>query len=233
MSRANSGAAATNLVLLSIVMVPIPGSTFAIVPSAPRVSENAMMAPPCRTAGRVQRCSRTVSSATMRSGTALTRSMPSYLANGRGSSLNRARRSIVSLPRVLLNSTGVARRTCARGAMQVDPSMLTSLLGGGVGSFRTLLLGPTRRGRSTSHNTEPPASSYSLRAFCFAHRRFCARLIFFRAAADILRRFRRPWSITAAGSDDTSIVVGRRDRLRAVRCGNVLTSEAISALSSS
>jgi len=67
-------------------------------------------------------------------------------------------------------------------------------------------------------------------AFCFAHRRFCARLIFRRAAADILRRLRRGLSIVEAGSDDISILVRFR---RLDKSGKLLTRVAISAFSSS
>jgi hypothetical protein len=77
---------------------------------------------------------------------------------------------------------------------------------------------------------------YDFFAFCFAHRRFCARLIFCRAAADIFRRLRGRVSITAAGSADTSILLRRlrvAPRVGDDKCGKFLMSAAISALSSS
>ena len=65
---------------------------------------------------------------------------------------------------------------------------------------------------------------------CFAHRRFCARLIFRRAAADILRRLRGWLSIVAAGSVDMSILVRR---FPVAKSGKLLMSAAISDFSSS
>src|SRR5713101_1446916 len=81
-TRVPTGAGATKLVLLSIVVVPLPSDRLRIVPVAPSVSANAMMAPPWRTAGRVQRSSRTVISATILSFAALTKSMPRSSAKG-------------------------------------------------------------------------------------------------------------------------------------------------------
>jgi len=49
-------------------VVPPPSGRLTMVPAAPSVSAKAMIAPPCRTAGRVQRSSRTVISATTFSG---------------------------------------------------------------------------------------------------------------------------------------------------------------------
>jgi hypothetical protein len=62
------------------------------------------------------------------------------------------------------------------------------------------------RARHEDVGLEPPAERqrndvvyfFFSSAFCFAHRRFCARLIFRRAAADIVRRFRGCASLTAA-----------------------------------
>src|SRR5262249_56402140 len=58
-----AGMAAKKLVLLSSVVVPAPSGRLATVAYAPIVSANAMIAPPWRTAGRVHRSSRTLSSA--------------------------------------------------------------------------------------------------------------------------------------------------------------------------
>ena len=85
---------ADELVLLSIVAVPLPSFRFASVPRAPSVSANAMMAPPCSTAGRVQSSPRTVISATILSAAALTISIPRSAANGSGISLSRCSRSM-------------------------------------------------------------------------------------------------------------------------------------------
>jgi hypothetical protein len=76
-----------------------------------------------------------------------------------------------------------------------------------------------------------PLQTYPALPFRFAHRRFCARLIFRRAAADIFRRLRGRVSIIAAGSAELSIEVPRLrevPRLGVDKCGKLLTSAATS-----
>src|SRR6266700_3104438 len=71
----------------------MPWGKFATVATAPIVSANAMVAPPCSTAGRVHKSSRTLSSPTTRSGATLTIVTPISAAKGRGSRGSRRMRS--------------------------------------------------------------------------------------------------------------------------------------------
>jgi len=83
--------------------------------------------------------------------------------------------------------------------------------------------------RAFRESTTYRSSLYCEALFCFAHRRFCARLIFRRAAADILRRLRGRLSIIAAGSVDMSILMRR---FPVAKSGKLLMSAAISDFSS-
>src|SRR4051794_18045946 len=97
-TRVPTGAEAMKFVLLSIVVVPAPSGRLRNVPTPPSVSANAMIAPPCSTAGRVHRSSRTVISATTRSGAAWVNSIPMSSANGSISDLIFASASILDSP---------------------------------------------------------------------------------------------------------------------------------------
>src|SRR5689334_7158958 len=69
-------AGAMNFVLESVVVVVAPGGRFCIVPSAPSVSANAMLAPPRKTPTIVHRSARTCSSPTTRSAESSSTVMP-------------------------------------------------------------------------------------------------------------------------------------------------------------
>src|SRR4051812_15168428 len=82
-----------NLVLESMVVVRAPSRRLAKVPTAPSVSANAMMAPPCSTSPVVQRSGRTSSVATTLSAPASTSVIPSVPGNSGASSACMASRS--------------------------------------------------------------------------------------------------------------------------------------------
>ncbi len=92
-----TGAGAKKLVFDSIVVVLAPSRRLSIVAHAPRVSANAINAPPCKTGGDVQRSARTSISACTRSGAALTKRIPRTAANGKGLSLRIVKGSISAL----------------------------------------------------------------------------------------------------------------------------------------
>src|SRR5947209_20529518 len=71
-----TGRAARKFVLLSIVVVQAPSGRLSTVASAPTESAKAINAPPCKTAGTVQRSGRTSISASTRSGVLVITRMP-------------------------------------------------------------------------------------------------------------------------------------------------------------
>ena len=92
------------LVFDSIVVVIAPSRRFNDVAQPPSVSASAIIAPPCRIAGRVHISSRTFISAVTHSGVALTNLIPSSFANG---SMSRLSCSIASMS-VIMRSRAIA-----------------------------------------------------------------------------------------------------------------------------
>src|SRR5262249_31002999 len=80
----STGAGATKLVLLSMVVVDAPSGRLITVAIAPRVSARAIIAPPWSTAGRVHKSARTSISALTPSAEASMILIPSISANGSG-----------------------------------------------------------------------------------------------------------------------------------------------------
>src|ERR1700735_1185002 len=77
-----TAAGARKLVFDSSVVVDAPARRLSDVAQPPRVSARAIIAPPCSTAGRVHRASRTFISAVTHSAVALRNLIPSSFANG-------------------------------------------------------------------------------------------------------------------------------------------------------
>src|SRR5205823_14895511 len=100
----------------------------------------------------------------------------------------------------------------------------------GLGTLAIVAVLNGEKGLSAVMRKNASPADCQLFPFCFAHRRFCARLIFRRAAADIVRRLRGRLSIVAAGSVDMSILVRR---FPVAKSGKLLMSAAIFDFSSS